>query len=211
MITKPLMSGKWGLTKSTCSCRGPLLKGVILNWTEAFSWGSRLGTLGKEDGRKTDHQSCLLPEPGLPVHGTPEPSGSGHTLWLDIQAFQCAFSLVGPSITSHLFQPVRLVSSPCPEHTLYLPSSRLLDGLFLLPRVPFPFQLHPRPRLTFSSSRRLSLTIPAIETFDWEALHPSWYLKSSPSHHLKSSLNISSAGAFPWSHPTPTQRLPLGP
>ena len=75
-ITKPLMSGKWGLMKSTCSCRGPLLKGVILNWTEAFSWGSKLGTLGKEDGRKADHQSCLLPEPGLPVHGTPEPSGS---------------------------------------------------------------------------------------------------------------------------------------
>lgn len=76
MITKPLMSGKRGLTRSTCSCRGPLLEGVMLNLTEALSWGSRLGTLGKGDGRKADHQLALLPEPGLPVHGPPEPFGS---------------------------------------------------------------------------------------------------------------------------------------
>ena len=62
MITKPLMSGKWGLMKSTCSCRGPLLKGVILNWTEAFSWGSRLGTLGKEDGRKYENKDIKCQE-----------------------------------------------------------------------------------------------------------------------------------------------------
>ena len=88
------------------------------------------------------------------------PQDQGHTLWLDIQAFQYVLSLVIPSTTSHLFQPVRLVSSLCPEHTLHLPSYRLLDGLLLLPRVPSPFQLHPTPRLTFSSSRRPSLTIP---------------------------------------------------
>lgn len=37
MITKPLMSGNWELTRSTCSCLGPLLKGVMLNWIKAFS------------------------------------------------------------------------------------------------------------------------------------------------------------------------------
>lgn len=55
-ITKPLMSGKWGLVRSTCSCLGPLLEGMMLNWTEALSWGSRVGTLGRGEDRKVDSQ-----------------------------------------------------------------------------------------------------------------------------------------------------------
>lgn len=81
MITKPLMSGKWELTRSTCSCLGPLLEGVMLNWTEALSWGSRLGTLGKGDGRKADHQPLLLPNLACPLQS---PWDQGHTLRLDI-------------------------------------------------------------------------------------------------------------------------------
>lgn len=37
MITKPLMSGNCELTRSTCSCLGPLLEGVMLNWIKALS------------------------------------------------------------------------------------------------------------------------------------------------------------------------------
>ena len=86
MITKPLMSEKWELTRSTCSCLGPLLEGVMLNWTKAFSRGSRLGTLGKGERIKAAHQTSLIPEPGLPVTALQNSQDQGHTLWLDVQA-----------------------------------------------------------------------------------------------------------------------------
>lgn len=91
MITKPLMSEKWELTRSTCSCLGPLLEGVMLNWTKALSWGSRLRTLGKGERRKVDHQLSFIPEPGLPAHGSPEPLGSRSYLVADIQALSICF------------------------------------------------------------------------------------------------------------------------
>lgn len=82
MITKPLMSENWGLTKSTCSCLTPLLEGVMLNWTKALSWGSRLGTLGKGKRKKaekqTDHQPSPIPELACQSLALQKPQDWGH-------------------------------------------------------------------------------------------------------------------------------------
>lgn len=114
MMTKPLMSEKWELTRSTCSCLGPLLEGVMLNWTTALSWGSRLRTLGKGERRKVDHQLPLIPASpwlarALGIKVTP--------CGLTFKPYQYASSLIFPSTTSHSFQPARIFSL-CPEHTL---------------------------------------------------------------------------------------------
>lgn len=120
MITKPLMSGNCELTRSTCSCLGPLLEGVMLNWIKAFSRGCRLGTLETRAEEK---------------------AVSPFSLSLACQAVSPrASGLTHPPLPALTFLPSNHVSTPFigPECTSYFPPWLLAPSTLL----PFPFPIH---------------------------------------------------------------------